>query len=108
MIMEAVENIIRQQLIESETQLKLYIVELTAPLSKRINELKSFNTAVKQQFGKQDASINKLADKFNSENIKIWKPYLEILIERRLLDYDNRRKQELDGVLFERVAQVEN
>jgi len=29
--------------------------------------------------------IERLSEKMTSENIKIWKPYLEIMIEQRLI-----------------------
>ena len=63
------------------------MLELIEPLRKKINENKEFQEQVRSSFKKQQSVIEKLAEKMSSENIKIWKPYLEIMIEQRLVEF---------------------
>ncbi|TNV70973.1 hypothetical protein FGO68_gene15589 [Halteria grandinella] len=84
------------------------ICEVVLPLDKRVKEGKEFDEfVVKKQFAKIDHRLDRLAEKLQGENIKIWAPYLETLIDKRweLVDVSHRRDlQEIQS----RIAQFEH
>ena len=69
-----------------DTQVREYVTEVVKPIQGKLYEALSFHEVIKKTFSKLDQKVERLAEKFNSENIKIWQPYLEILIEKRLED----------------------
>jgi hypothetical protein len=68
-----------------ENMVREMICELVLPLDRRVKEGKEFDeVVVKKQFTKINHRLEVLSDKLQGENIKIWAPFLETLIDKRL------------------------
>jgi len=74
-------------LLDQDTKIREHIINLLQPIVNKQSEQKAFEEKCRAAFGKMDARIEKLQDKLSGENIKIWSPYLDVMIEKRIFEY---------------------
>ena len=81
----------REQLehMDQETKIREQILKFLQPLVNKQSEQLVFQEKVRNALGRLEQRLDKLQEKLSGENIKIWAPFLDVLIEKRLVDYVN-------------------
>ena len=79
----------REQLehMDQETKIREQILKFLQPLVNKQSEQLVFQEKVRNALGRLEQRLDKLQEKLSGENIKIWAPFLDVLIEKRLVDY---------------------